>query len=223
MRSAGTAFFFLVAASYGQNLSAVLARMDAAAVGFRSIAADMTRLTFTAVINDSSEESGTMRLLRAKPGDVRVRIDLIRPDSKTVAFSGRKAEIYNPKIQTVEEYDLGKHRNLIDQFLLLGFGTTGKEISHAYTLRYTGEEAVAGVNSSHLELTPQSTEVSQHFNRIELWIADPEGYAVRQKLHAPSGNHTTITYTAVKLNGDMNPDQLALKLPRNVKRIFPGK
>ena len=34
------------------------------------------------------------------------------------------SQIYYPKSNTVEEYDLGKERAMIDQFLLLGFGSS---------------------------------------------------------------------------------------------------
>ena len=54
-------------------------------------------------------------------------IDFTKPNPRTVAFRGRKAEIYYPKLKSVQEYDLGKRSDLLDQFLLVGFGTTGKE------------------------------------------------------------------------------------------------
>ena len=33
-----------------------------------------------------------------------------------------------PKLKTVQEIDLGKRTDLIDQFLLVGFGTSGQEL-----------------------------------------------------------------------------------------------
>ena len=43
-------------------------------------------------------------LKRARARDMRMLIDFTEPDPKTVAFQGRKVEIYYPKIETVQEY-----------------------------------------------------------------------------------------------------------------------
>ena len=205
-----------------QNLPAVLARMNAAASGFRSISADFARVTYTAVIDDTGEEAGAFKMIRPRPNEARVLIELVKPDPRLVAIGNRKAEVFNPKIMTVEEYDLGKHKSYVDQFLLLGFGTPASELQRSYSIRYVGEEIVAGVSCSKLEMVPKSADFLKAFRRIDLWIG-PSGYPVRQKFNAPSGNHSMITYTAAKLNGDLRADQLALKLPPGVKRIFPGK
>ena len=93
-----------------------------------------------------------MSLKKAGSRDLQVLIDFTKPDPKTVAFRGRKAEIFYPKLKIVQEYDLGKRTDLIDQFLLVGFGTTGKELKANYSMRYVGEESVAGQKAYKLEL-----------------------------------------------------------------------
>ena len=39
---------------------------------------------------------------------------------------------------------MGKRTDLMDQFLLVGFGTSGKELKSNYTVKYVGDETVAG-------------------------------------------------------------------------------
>ncbi len=207
---------------WAQSLDAVLARMDAGSVGFRSVAADIKRTSFTAVINDRSEEFGSIKLAKNK-NDVRVLLEVTRPDARSVAFAGDRAQIFYPKINTVQEIDLGKQKSLVEQFVLLGFGTSGKELGKNYTLKYTGEEPVAGQKASRIELTPKSRQVKEQFARMELWIADPGGFPVQQKLYEPSGNFLTVTYSAIKLNPNLGPDSLSLRLPKDVKREYPQK
>ncbi len=76
-----------------------------------------------------------MRMKRAGPNDMRMLIEFVEPDPQTVVFEKTKVQIYFPKMQTVQVYDLGKHRSLVDQFLLLGFGSSGKELARNYNLK----------------------------------------------------------------------------------------
>ncbi|MBM3810994.1 MAG: outer membrane lipoprotein carrier protein LolA [Acidimicrobiia bacterium] len=212
-----------VAASANGNLAAVLARLDATSDTFQSMTAGLKRITHTAVINDSSEELGTVRMLRVKKGDLRMLIEFLEPDTTSVAFIGRKAELYYPKTQTVHEYDLGKHRSLVDQFLLLGFGTSGRELSRSYNIKLIGQETVGAYKAARLELTPRSPQLGEHLKKVELWVHDTEGFPVRQKFYQKSGDYTLIEYSGIKWNPPLTPAALQLKLPANVKREFPAK
>lgn len=206
-----------------QNLPAVLASMDAAAPSFRAMTAKMDRLTHVAVINDDSAEEATVRVARSKNRDLRVAIDFTKPDNKQVALGDRKAEVFYPKTNTVQEWDLGKYKSLVDQFVLLGFGTSGKDLAKAYNLKFLKEESIHGQRCSRIELLPKSAQVKQTYNKIELCIAAPGGYPVQQKLFEASGNYTSISYSDVKLNPDLKPESVMLKLPANVKREYPQR
>lgn len=196
----------------------VLGRLDQAAAKFSGISAELSRVTYTKVIDDTAQETGSMLLRKSGPKDLRVLIDFTKPDAKTVAFSGGKAEIYYPKMKTVQEYDLGKQSGLVDQFLLVGFGTTGKELKSAYTVKYIGEETIGGQKAQKLELTPTTTQLKDKLRKVELWIADAGAYPVQQKFIQPSGDYYLFTYTGVKLNPATTEESLKLKVPKGVKR-----
>jgi outer membrane lipoprotein-sorting protein len=218
----GFALLALSAAS-GQSLESVLASMDRAAAAFRSMSAEVKRLSHTAVINENTVDTGTMLLKRSKPREMRMLIDLREPDPKTVALAGKKLEIYYPKINTVQEYDVGKHRAMMDQFFLIGFGTSGKELAASYTIKLLGSESVAGQKAAHLELIPKSKEVLQHLKKLELWVAEATGYPVQQKFFLPANDYMLVTYTAMKVNPDLADSALKLKLPGGVKREYPQR
>ena len=199
-------------------LKEVLARMDATAAAFKGMTAKIRRVSHTAVIDEDNIDSGTVTLKRSKPKEVQMLVELTEPEVKSLAFQGRKLEIYFPKILTVQEYDLGKSRALLEQFLLLGFGSTGKELAANYTIASLGEETVGDKKAHRLELIPKSAEALQHLKKVELWIAADGGYPSQQKFFLAGGDYTLVTYTDVKLNPPLSDGALRLKLPKGVKR-----
>lgn len=211
------------AAPANASLQSTLAKMDEAAAGFKSMSANLRQIQHTAVINDDIVDAGVINLKRVKARDYRMRIDFTTPDIRTIAFDGRKAEIYYPKIKTVQEYDLGKHRGLVDQFLLLGFGSTSKELESAYNIKLIGSRDLGGQATTLLELTPKSKDVLQHLTKVEMWLSDSTGFPAQQRFMLPGGDYRMATYTDLKVNPNLPDTAVKLQLPRGVKRETPQK
>ncbi len=205
------------------GLDAVLLRIDKAGAAFRGMSAHVRRVAHTAVINQDDVDVGTVRLKRARPHDLRMLVEITGPDPKTVAFQGRKIEFYYPKIRTVQEFDVGKSRELVDQFFLLGFGASRAELLASYQVRLAGPETVDGRPTQLLELIPKSKEVLQHLIKFEMWVGE-DGYPVQQKFYTvPKGDYQLATYSDVKINPDLPDSALKLQLPKNVKREYPQR
>jgi len=204
------------------DLDALLDRIDRAGAGLRTMTAHVSRISHTAVINEDNVDSGTILLKRQRPRDLRMLINITEPDAKTVAFQGSKLEIYYPKIQTVQEFDVGKSRALLEEFFLVGFGTSRAELQASYVVRLLGEETVVGQNTQRLELIPKSKEVLQHLLKLELWVSGA-GYPIQQKFGLPGGDYQLATYSDVKINTDLPDADLKLHLPKSVKREYPQK
>jgi len=200
--------FLIAPAVSAAGLNEVLANMNQAAASFRDVTADVEKTNFTAVISDTEIENGKVWMSRAN--GTRLRIEISGEDERSLAMDGRKGEIYYPKPNLVSEYDLGKAGNVVDQFLLLGFGTSGKDLARDYQVKALGEEQIAGVGATCLELVPKSGEARKQLTRAELWIADEGGYPVQQKFYTPSGNTTTLTYTNIEINPGLSPSDLTL-------------
>jgi len=205
--------------SFGATAQDALAKLDQSAPKFTSMTANLTRLTYTKVIDDKTVEEGKISLKKAGTRDIMVLIEFAKPDTRTVSFRGRKAEILYPKLKTVQEIDLGKRTDLIDQFLLVGFGTSGRELQSNYSVKYGGEETVAGQKAHRLQLTPKSEKVQA----LELWIADVGGYPVQQKFVQTSGDYHLFTYRDVQLNPALSDEAFKMKVPKGYKREFPQK
>ncbi len=217
----GLGTYLLAALLAPADGSGVLEKMDSVAPKFTSMTADVSRDSYTKVIDDHSVASGTFALRKGKAGELQMRMDLTKPDPASYAFHGKKAEAFLPKINTVREYDLGKYSDFVEQFLLLGFGASGKELQAKYDVKVLGEETVAGQKAYRLELIPKSAKTRQTYSKMELWMDESGQFPVQQKIIEPSGNYLLVTYQNVKLNAPLSKDSLNLQLPKNVKREYP--
>src|ERR1035441_1679588 len=122
----------LVSASLGMPaadppLDAVLARLDQAAINFKGLTADIRKIAHTDVVNVDDVDSGTIVVKRVKPHDTRIRIELTNPQ-QIVTIGGGKVQAFKPKTNEAQEVDLGKNRGVVDQFMLLGFGSNSGEL-----------------------------------------------------------------------------------------------
>lgn len=205
-----------------EPLAGLLARMDHAAAEFRSVSAKMKRVQFTAVLNESSEMNGVMRLRRAKNAVVGV-VEFGAPEPRTVFVNGNKVEVYYPKANSVEIYDASKYASNIDQLLTLGFGTTSAELNKSYTIMDGGPQKLDGVMTTRLELTPKSAELKKLITKIELWIPEGQANPVREKITEPSKNYELVDYTGTQINPTLPEAAFELKLPAGVKKVQPQK
>ena len=202
----------------------LLVRMDKAAAGFKAMTAQVTHVTHTDVLNEDSTESGTVIMQKLPSGQVGGRVDIVSPDPHNLIFERTQVQRYFPKIKTLEVYDLGERGELLDKFMMIGFGTSGAELAKDYDVTVLGVEKDQAGKFVHARLLPRSEDVRQYVKSTELWI--PEGndpYPVREKILQPSGDYIIVTYNEMKINPPLKPDALQLKLPSGVNTVHPGK
>jgi outer membrane lipoprotein-sorting protein len=199
------------------TLDAVLAQLDASAKDFHSLSADVERTKVTVVVNDRSTESGTI-LVR---GD-KMLLDLKTPDPRTILRSGDSLYVYTPGLKRVEEYNLGKNRDLVDQFLRLGFGTDGKELRKGYLITVLREDKLDDKKTIVLELTPKSDEVRNQISKIQIWLDESDWLPVQQQLYeAGSGDYSIVRYSKVVLNPGINDSQFRPRWPKGTEKVKP--
>ena len=208
----------VLACGASDPLDQVLTKLDRSAASFKGMAADLTQTAHTAAINADDVASGTIRVKREKPGATRMLVNFTQPDPKTVQLQAQTLDIYLPNSKTVTEYSLGKNSTLIEQFLLLGFGTSRQDLAAANTIRYLGAETVRGQAAAHLELTPKSPEVLQHVQKIELWLSTETGTPLQHKIFQPGGDYQLFAFSNLVMNPpNLSDSSLKLKLPKGVK------
>ena len=204
------------------ELGNAFARLDKTAQQFKSVGAAINRDVHTAVINDDARDSGTLWARREKSHGLRMRIDFSAPDAKAVAIDGSDVRIYYPKLKTVQIYDIGAKRDLVEQFLLLGFGASSSELKDHYDVSLAGQEPIGGENAWHLVLIPKSAEALKNLNKAELWISESTGLPVQQKFTTSAGgDYTLVTYSKMQANKSLSDNDLKLSYPRGVKEERP--
>jgi len=205
-----------------EAVSDILARMDRASQEFKAVSAKLKRVSYTAVLDESSEVNGVMRLKRAKGGTIGI-VEFAEPEPRVFHFSGRELQIYYPKANTVEMYDAQKYTKTMDQVLLLGFGTSGAELKRSYDIKAGGTETVGAERTTRIELTPKSSELKKLIVKVELWISEGQSNPVQAKFTEPSKNYELAQYSELKLNPPLADSAFELKLPAGVKKLTPQK
>jgi outer membrane lipoprotein-sorting protein len=215
---------FLAGAAFAtaEPLPDVLTRMDRAAAEFHSLSAGMKRVQFTAVLSESSEMDGAVRLRRTKGGTQGI-VEFQQPEQRTVFINGKQVQIYYPKANTVEIYDASKYTSNMDQILLLGFGTSAAELKKSYDIKDGGAQKINGADTTRIELTPRSEEMKKLITKIELWIPEGQSNPVRAKFSEPSKNYELVDYSDIKVNPPLPESAFAFKVPGNAKKIHPQK
>jgi outer membrane lipoprotein-sorting protein len=208
----------LAAASFAADpaLDAALARVDQASTGFKGLTANLRKVAHTEVVGKDDVDSGTIVVKRAKLHDVHLRIDLKDPRQQTVTIGDGKAVVFSPLTNEAQTADLGKDRGLVDQFILLGFGSTSAELKGAYDVTLGGPDTVNGEKTTRLVLVPRDKELLAHFKKCELWISE-KGITVQQKFHTGGGDYSLATYSNMHLNPVIPDAAVKLDLPRGVK------
>jgi outer membrane lipoprotein-sorting protein len=206
------------AAESALTVEAVLKQVDRQAKEFESLTANVERTKVTVVVDDHSTESGQIQVRR----DDKMRIDLTSPDSRTILRDGDHLFVYTPKIHQVEEYDLSKHRDLVDQFLLLGFGTSADNLKKGYLITVEGEETMGGQKVARLELTPKSEDVRRQISKIELWFDESNWLPAQQKFYETgSEDYFIIRYTNFARNVALPDSRFKPHWPGGVTRVKP--
>ena len=201
------------------SLEAILKRMDQAAPSFHALSATIAMDTYQAILDSHTPETGTLRMQRLKKNDVRAILDFKGTDARTIAVIGNVVEIYTPKLKLVQKTNVGSKSEMLNQFLLLGFGSSGSELAQSYIITAEGEEKVAGTVTTKLQLIPKDPEVKKQLSKVEIWIPEAASYPIEQKFYRPaqpSDNCRLVTYSDVAVNPPMT-GKLDLKLPAGVK------
>ena len=200
------------------TLEGVMAMMDRGAADFRSLTADLENTKYTDVVKDTSTETGKIFVRR----DQKMRIEITKPDPRTILRTGDSLFIYTPKIKRVEEIDLGKNRAMVDQYVLLGFGTKSQNILKSYEVKLTGEEELDNRKTFLLELTPKSEEIRRQITKIQMWIDQSSWLPLQQKFfQATAGDYFLFHYTNIMKNLKISDSKFKPDWPKDVNRVKP--
>ena len=204
-----------------RTLESVLALMDNSARDFHTLTADIEHLKYTAVVKDTSTETGHI-FVRRDGRDDKWRIEFVKPDPRIILRNGDSLFVYTPKINRVEEFNLGKNRSMIDQYVRLGFGTRSEDMKKSYLITFLGEEELDHKKTAMLELTPKSDSVRAQITKIQMWIDEATWLPVEQKFfEAGSGDYVLFHYTTMMKNLKIGDDKFKQDWPKGATHVKP--
>ena len=196
----------------------VLALMDNSAKDFRSLTADIENVKYTAVVDDKSTETGQIWVRH----DQKMRIEFTKPEARTILRTGDSLFLYNPKLNRVEEYDLGKNRAMVDQYIRLGFGTKSEDLKKSYLVTVTGEEQLDNRRTILVELTPKADQIRSQITRIQMWIDEASWLPMQQKIYeSGSGDYILFHYTGMMKNLKISDSKFKQDWPKNASHEKP--
>jgi outer membrane lipoprotein-sorting protein len=196
----------------------VLGMMDKSARDFHTLTADSEHTKYTDVVKDTSTETGQLFVRR----DEKMRIEFMHPDRRTILRNGDSLFVFTPKINRVEEYDLGKNREMVDQYVLLGFGTKSENVRKSYVVSLVKETELDHKKVALLELTPKSDQVRKQIAKIQMWVDEASWLPVQQKFfESGSEDYLIFHYTNVMKNLKIGDSQFKQDWPKGVTRTKP--
>jgi outer membrane lipoprotein-sorting protein len=151
-----------------------------------------------------------------------MRIEFTKPEGRTILRTGDSLFLYNPKLNRVEEYDLGKNRAMVDQYIRLGFGTKSEDLKKSYLVTVTGEEQLDNRKAIVVELTPKADQIRSQITRIQMWIDEASWLPIQQKIYETgSGDYILFHYTGMMKNLKINDSKFKQDWPKNASHEKP--
>jgi len=203
------------------DLTSVLAKMNANAEKFKSAQADFEFDTYQKVVDEKDVQKGRIYFRRNGKGEVEAAFNITAPAAKQVVYKDGKIRIFEPKIDQVTERDVGKNQADVEAFLSLGFGARGDDLERSYDVTMAGWEAVDGVRTAKLELSPKNEKMRQTYKKIILWIDPEKDVLLKQQFLEASGDYRLTHYTNMKRNGNLPDDAFRLKTTGSTKVVKP--
>jgi len=200
----------------GTSLEAALAAMDKASVSFKGLTAEIRKQSHTDVVDKNDVESGTITVKRVKPKDTRILIKFTDPAEKYVSIGDGKIRMYTPKSAEAQEGNLGKSKDMVNEVMLLAFGSNSTDLKAAYTVKLGGADTVNGEKATRIETVPKSPDLLKYVKRCDLWISE-NGMVLQQKLYETGGDYVLSTYARMKMEPNLPDSAVRLDIPKNVK------
>jgi outer membrane lipoprotein-sorting protein len=187
----------------------ILKSLEVAGRALKTMKAAFLETKVVEVLDEKQETRGSVLL--EIPG--RLRWNYTSPQASALLIKDGRFARYFPKSKQVFR---GPAKGEAD--LLVGFGPGAADLGRKYEVTLIGEEAVGAVPSWVLDLKPRASEPGL-FVGIRLWVDKGRSIPVQTRLTEPTGDHTTIRFENVVVNGPLPRDSFDLVLPKDVVEV----
>ncbi len=204
------------------DLQKVITQLNTAATKFLSAQADFTWDQYTAAVQESDVQSGTIYFDR-KDGSTRTAAYLKKDNGqdarKTVVYRDGEVQLYEPTIKQLTILKAGANHGQLESFLTLGFGGSGTDLEANWKVSLMGPENMNGVSVVKLDLIPLQPKVLDMFPHVTIWIDPTQGISYKQIFYEPGGDKRTATYKNIRYNQPIASDIFEIKPAPGTNRV----
>jgi outer membrane lipoprotein-sorting protein len=191
------------------DADSVLRSLEAAGRGLKTMKAAFSETKVLVLLDERQETRG--QVLLQVPG--RLRWDYTSPQPSVMLIRDGRFSRYLPQSKQVFR---GPAKGEAD--LLVGFGPGAAGLGQKYKVTLVGEEKVGTVPAWVLDLQPRQAG-SGLFSGIRLWVDKDRSIPIQTRLTEPTGDHTTIRFEGVVMNGSLPGNAFDLALPKDVTEV----
>ena len=199
------------------HLDEVLHQMNRASEKFQNATADVHRVIYTKIVDDTGPaQAGIVYFLR-KDGGTEIGMKFNPPGAQTVEYRAGKLRLYSADTNKLQEFSAtGKDQAKFDTYLALatlGFGGSGDELTKAWTVTDQGTETLKGESASteKLDLVAKDADMRKNYSHITIWVDPVRGVSLKQVFFTPGGDTQTATYSNIKINQKVDLAAFAIK------------
>ena len=192
--------------------------MDKSAADFRSLTADLEHTKYTDVVKDTSTETGQI-FVRS---DQKMRIEIIKPDPRTILRTGRFTLCVYAEDQSRRGIRSGQEPR--DGGSVRSAGIRHQEPEDVEKLRCRADRRRRNRRRKTLvlELTPKSEDVRQQITKIQMWIDQSSWLPIQQKFfEAGSGDYFQFHYSNMMKNLKISDSKFKQDWPKDANRVKP--
>jgi len=204
----------------GDDATAVLAKLDAAAARFKSSTADFEFDSIqTDPIPDKDVQKGTVYYDRkGNAFQMGIHINEIngRAVPKIIVVSGGLFKMYD-KLQN--QVTTSNKVSKWEGYLILGFGASGKDLAQKWNVTDLGPETMDGVKTEKLELIAKDPEVLKLFPKVTIWIDPERGVSLKQVFDEGQGQSRICEYKNIRVNEALPSDAFTFKTDPNTQFV----
>ncbi|MGE0131054.1 MAG: outer membrane lipoprotein carrier protein LolA [Blastocatellales bacterium] len=204
-----------------QLLTGILNKMEKANLDLKSLKAEMVLQKTNTQIGITDSEFGQL-LYKPAAGRAKqkLRIDYTKPSRDIVSVDGDNFTFYQPRINQAfkglaSKLSKGKQGGFA-QFIAIGLNGSLKSASGRYSVSFIKDEAVNGVMTSVLRLTPKSND---QFTSIDIWVNQQNWFPMQFRGTERNGDLTTVTLKNLQLNANVPDNAFAFNPPSGTKIV----
>jgi outer membrane lipoprotein-sorting protein len=202
------------------DLKSTLSRLDQAAASFKSTSADFEFDTNqTDPVPDTDVLKGTVYYERKGTNfqmAAHIETDNGKKTPKIYSFSHGAFSLDEIAINQVTTFKQGSK---FAEYVMLGFGASGKELADKWTITDLGQETIDNVQTEKLELLAKDPSVRKTFPKVTIWIDLNRAVSLKQIFDEGQGVSRICTYTNFKTNQSLPASAFALETDKKTQYV----